>query len=599
VRQFIGLGRNGGSPTPTSSEGTPPPTPGPSPDDHNAIHEENQLPGTSDWRISDAQAAGDQIQGYGSAPSTSGGQTLTFYVSVRTPGIHYTAAIYRLGWYGGTGGRLMTTLTATGQAQGYFDETARRLTGCARCRFDAATGLLEANWQPSLALVVPLDWTTGVYVARLATTAGNASYVPFVVDGSPYADYAVTLPDTTVAAYNDWGGYSLYHGPPGLDGKNARKVSLDRPALNWRYGLGTGLPHIIDAIRWLERGGYDLSYLSDFDVNAHPGWLLDHRAYMALGHDEYWTKTMRDGVERARDAGVGLAFLGANDGYWQIRLEADSLGVPDRTVVCYRLAALDPLYHQQNALVTVEWRQAPVSRPENALMGIMYLSYAPQPRGWSWYINPAETSSPVLASTGLRAGVGYGCDMVGYEWDVAFDNGQTPPGLHVLAISYPVSHAGVHSISETAYYTAPSHAFVFASGSITWSYGLDDLYLPAVVNDSPGGDACLGSPSRAAVPGVQRLMANIMARLVAARVRYVPRATGPREADGPGAFGGMGHAAWLVPGTGVPGPGQANASAWRRDTGYTRLGERLPPRLTGRTPVRPYITEPNTRVAYS
>jgi SAM-dependent methyltransferase len=52
----------------------------------------------------------------------------------------------------------------------------------------------------------------------------------------------------------------------------------------------------------------------------------------ANGHDEYWTKEMRDGIERARDRGMGLAFLGAGDGYWQMRFEPDSAGVPNRTV---------------------------------------------------------------------------------------------------------------------------------------------------------------------------------------------------------------------------------------------------------------------------
>jgi hypothetical protein len=523
MQHIPGWGQGTGARPPSALQ---PPASSQQTDDHLAIQEENQRPGTSGWRITDAQAADDEIQGYASAPSTSSGQTLIFYVSVQTRGTHYTAAIYRLGWYGGAGGRLMAALPELGQTQGYYDETTRLLHDCTSCRLDATTGLLEANWRPSFSIAIPPDWTTGVYVARLATQAGKATYIPFVVDGSPYADYAVTLPDTTVAAYNDWGGYSLYRGPLGHDRDIARKVSLDRPEPNWRYGLGTGLPHIIDAIRWLERGGYDLSYLSDFDVNAHPGWLLNHRAYVALGHDEYWTKAMRDGVERARDAGVGLAFLGANDDYWQIRLERDSHGVPDRTVVCYRIAALDPLYHKQDALVTVQWRQPPVSRPENALIGIMYWTYTRQPQGWSWYLNPAERSSPVLASTGLRPGVGYGCDMVGYEWDTMFFNGQTPRGLHVLAISRPVSYAGDSSVSETTYYVAPSRAFVFASGSITWSYGLDDLYLPDVAHDSAQIDRCLGSSSRAAVPGVEQLMTNVMTRLVAARVRCKPTQPG-------------------------------------------------------------------------
>ena len=42
---------------------------------------------------------------------------------------------------------------------------------------------------------------------------------------------------------------------------------------------------------------------------------------IVAGHDEYWTSRMRDAFEAARDAGVNLAFFGANIGYWQMRYE--------------------------------------------------------------------------------------------------------------------------------------------------------------------------------------------------------------------------------------------------------------------------------------
>jgi hypothetical protein len=44
---------------------------------------------------------------------------------------------------------------------------------------------------------------------------------------------------------------------------------------------------VIDAIRWLEQRGYDVSYLSDVDVHEDPAQLLHQRAYLSLGHDEY------------------------------------------------------------------------------------------------------------------------------------------------------------------------------------------------------------------------------------------------------------------------------------------------------------------------
>ena len=70
------------------------------------------------------------------------------------------------------------------------------------------------------------------------------------------------------------------------------KVSFDRP-----YAVNDGSSQVLvfeaAALHWLERQGYDLSYVSDVDVHEEPAQLLDHRAYLSLGHDEYWTQEMR------------------------------------------------------------------------------------------------------------------------------------------------------------------------------------------------------------------------------------------------------------------------------------------------------------------
>ena len=98
-----------------------------------------------------------------------------------------------------------------------------------------------------------------------------------------------------------------------------------------------------------------------------------------------------------------------------------------------------------------------------------------------------------------------------------FANGATPPGLTVLGlelISSAVSDSGQREASATAYYTAPSGAFVFASGSISWSYALDDLRIWDFPDAAPlvQANACL-SHSRA-VAGIQALMAHVMLRLL-------------------------------------------------------------------------------------
>ncbi len=96
-------------------------------------------------------------------------------------------------------------------------------------------------------------------------------------------------------------------------------------------------------VLFLEKEGYDVSYTTDVDTHERGNLLSLHKGFLDAGHDEYWTWQMRDNIEAARDNGVNLAFLGANAGYWQIRLDPSSItGDPDRTIICYKNKSSDP-----------------------------------------------------------------------------------------------------------------------------------------------------------------------------------------------------------------------------------------------------------------
>ena len=481
------------------------------------IVDENALPGTTSWQIPSNSKASIQIQAYASATSVSPGEMIAFYVSTQREGTRYTLDIYRLGWYGGKGGRLMTSLrNQIGFAQGYYAADSHRLVNCGSCHIDTQTGLVEANWLPTSTITVPSDWVTGVYLAKFTDDQGLQTSVPFDVHGNPHSAYIAVTSDTTYAAYNDWGGYSLYSFNS-LETNNvgrAVKVSFDRP-----YAAGYGADHVldfeVDAIHWLERQGYDLSYISSVDLHEDPAQLLQHRAYISLGHDEYWTKEMRDGVERARDQGIGLAFLGADASYWQMRFEPDSQGIPDRTVVCYKVETMrhdlarDPFYGRDNTRVTTLWRDPLIARPENALIGIMYSEFTSHQRGFPWRLSSPANSPPFrqldITGTGLQPGRSYGCGLVGYEWDRIFANGATPAGLQVLAVSATVDNNNHPDTSDTTYYIAPSGAMVFATGSIYWTSSLDDYRYRTdkmCANQDP------------VVPGMQKLMEHVMVALL-------------------------------------------------------------------------------------
>ncbi len=147
----------------------------------NPIVLENAHLGTNSWKIPSGKEATTQIQAYASATSVLPGQKLTFYVSTQQEGTSYSIDIYRLGWYEGYGGRLMTSVPSqTAHAQGYYDSAVHRLVDCTSCHVDPKTGLVEANWHPSYTLVVPFDWTTGIYLAKFTDAIASRPMCPSI-----------------------------------------------------------------------------------------------------------------------------------------------------------------------------------------------------------------------------------------------------------------------------------------------------------------------------------------------------------------------------------------------------------------------------------
>ncbi len=476
----------------------------------NPITIENAKKGTTAWQMPGNKAATVQIQAYVDKRSVASGQKLTFYVSTQQAGTAYTIAVYRMGWYQGKGGReIAASGSLVGQAQGYFDDKKSSLIDCSTCYVDATTGLTEARWKPSYSFHVTQDWTTGVYLAKLVDAQDMQTYVSFDVLGSTTSDYVIVTADTTYAAYNNWGGQSLYS----YNSKPipAVKVSFDRPSTQ-NFGSDQVLVFEADAIRWMERQGYDVSYISDIDLHTGARSLVSHKAYISLGHDEYWTKEMRDGVEYLRNQGVGLAFLEADDAYWQARLEPDSTGVANRTVVSYKVStynhdlARDPLYGQDNSRVTAQFRDPVVNRPENALLGEMFSDVVHGRHGFPWRVATSNTTSQFMNDTGLTTGQAYGCMVVGYEWDKVFNNGATPKGLQILSTSATINDMGQADTSNTTVYTASSHAMVFDTGSVYWTSALDAYQFEP-------DPRCAGTQQ--VVPGIQKLMQNVMAGLIA------------------------------------------------------------------------------------
>jgi cellulose synthase/poly-beta-1,6-N-acetylglucosamine synthase-like glycosyltransferase len=452
------------------------------------IQVENRKPGTTEWVLT-RPALHHEIEGYASLTSVNRGDTLKLFVN--TGADFYTVQIYRMGWYQGTGAReIAGPIRRNGQVQ-------------PPPTTDLSTGLIECRWENPLSLAIPhnqsdaTDWASGVYLAKLtAEPTGYQSYIIFVVrDDARPSTYLVQSSVTTFQAYNNWGGKSLY--AFNSVGGQAAKVSFNRPyaisplplaapgagagdfltsnsfpidypasAAGWEYNM----------VRWLEREGYDVTYATNVDVHARPDLLASHQAFLSVGHDEYWSWEMRRHVELARDQGTHVGFFSANTCYWQIRLESSRFtDEPHRTIVAYKENAPwhDPLQIDQDPtndyLVTTKWRNPPVNRPEAALIGSMFIE-TDAPVDGDFVIEDA--THWVLNGTGLQRG-DHLPGLLGYEVDGGRDLPQ--PTTRIVARAPLAQHEGTVTV-----YTTANGTIVFSTGSMQWSWGLDDYNAPAL-----------------------------------------------------------------------------------------------------------------------
>jgi hypothetical protein len=406
-------------------------------------------PGDRDWRVVRVGRQHD-VEGFADHDSVLAGEPVRLYVS--TVAGRFRVRAYRMGWYRGALARLVW-LSAWQPGR--------------RQRAAVVGGAVHTVWAPWRAsLVVPTGgWVPGMYLLRIDTDRGVLRrFVPLTVRSQSMRGAVVLVnADTTWQAYNDWGGYSLYHGPDGAKDSRSRAVSFDRP-----YGYGAGAGDFIGAelplLALAERLGLPLGYATDVDLHRRPHLLDAAAAVISLGHDEYWSPAMRTAVTTARDHGTNVAFLGANAVFRKIRFGSTGLG-PDRLEINYK-DATDPIGRVDPAQVTTQWREPPSSDPESSLTGTYYRC---NPVRADMVV--ADPSSWLLAGLGLRAGDRLP-NVVGSEYDRVHLATPTPRPIHILFHS-PLRCGGLADASDVAYYTVRSGAAGFDAGTSDWVTQLD------------------------------------------------------------------------------------------------------------------------------
>ncbi|MCA1831680.1 MAG: N,N-dimethylformamidase beta subunit family domain-containing protein [Actinomycetota bacterium] len=242
----------------------------------------------------------------------------------------------------------------------------------------------------------------------------------------------------------------------------SRAVSFDRP-YDWP-GAGQFFRFEYPLLAWMESKGYDVAYATDVDLHEGLEDLKQRRVFLSVGHDEYYSTAMRDELESALAAGTSLAFFGANDIYRHIRFEDSPLGA-DRIEVNYKYAGEDPLFSANRSETTGQWRDRPINRPEQTLLGAQY-SCNPAQGDWV----PTGEPAWLFRNTGFAPGDSID-GLVGYEFDRLFIH-QPHPDNVILVAKSPVRCGGKNGESNTTLYVAPSGAAVFDAGTLYFTCGV-------------------------------------------------------------------------------------------------------------------------------
>ena len=440
----------------------------------NVIRDENAKPGSLDWQLTRVRT--DQsnirspwIEGYCSKQSVLAGDTIDIMVST-DPSTNFQIEIFRTGYYGGRGARLMTKLgPLPGKPQPIPAVGEKRLREC--------------RWTPSTTLKIPADWPSGVYLGRLTTLPDAAdvpywqSYVIFIVRDTRRADILLQCSDNTWQAYNRWPvNDSLYTDPRGAHAREV-SVSFDRPygrqpqylgIVNDPLSVGSGefLSFEQPLAYFLEEHGYDVSYCSNSDC-LDAAQIARCKVFISVGHDEYWDLPQYAATKAAIESGVNVLWLSGNAVFAVSAFSKSTDGRANRIITrTGHFGGLsDEEYAKDEKTMTKDWRR--VGPDESLIIGAR--TVMPANGGGDWICTRPDHW--LFAGSGMKAGDRIP-GLVGWEHHGA---PAKLPGLEVVAEGTAWS-GGVKPVHWTAtIFPGPKNNFVFNAATIFWA---QDLSMP-------------------------------------------------------------------------------------------------------------------------
>ena len=201
-------------------------------------------------------------------------------------------------------------------------------------------------WPSSFQIRVEDDWLSGAYLFTLTGYRNDESveehHLVIIKSKNRSNSMLLLCATPTWVAYNCWGGSNAYEG---ICGENADEfspiLSLQRPWTRGFCKLPKGVPRTLpqekpkveEVIRypymewayangyskkyasagwasyerhfalWAENQGYQLDYATLHDLHDDADLLNNYDCVVCVGHDEYWSATMRDHIDQWIESG--------------------------------------------------------------------------------------------------------------------------------------------------------------------------------------------------------------------------------------------------------------------------------------------------------
>jgi hypothetical protein len=363
-------------------------------------------------------------------------------------------------------------------------------------------GVVDGDWGwPVHQIALPEDLQSGAYfvVAGEVSTNGEVTWPPLdnTAGESGKALFVVTarqghrqpilykLSWFTFVCYNWTGGGSLYAGANWSDarGRPGYRVSWRRPGVSTGGLVAEGDPVDVyvptsrrqtfehwDApfFRWLHNRTLGFDVATDLDIHRDPGLLDQYNLVLSVGHDEYWSDELRDGIDGYISKGGNMAFLSGNTCCFRVTVDEVTA-----TLSCEKAHG-----HEYDYI----WQ---ARRPEQDTTGVSYWNAG----GWwdghrpqlgfrlyhqgHWAYDGVDTGRDLGAKTSPPL-VGYECDGADYQMQRdypvvtrgAFGRLPVVLGLAKLGDGWYASKRGAAATIAT--YTDRSGGMVFTGGTTDW-----------------------------------------------------------------------------------------------------------------------------------